>query len=133
PAKPGPIAFAGLWETWTGPNGEEMETAAIITTQANKTLARVHHRAPVIVSPEAFDLWLDCAKFDTATAAALIVPAPESAMALREISPAVNSVANDSPDLLDPYTEPQPPAEAPKARAAARPKRDVDTGQGSLF
>ena len=22
----GPLAFAGLWETWTGPNGEEVDT-----------------------------------------------------------------------------------------------------------
>src|SRR6478735_11072764 len=37
-----PLAFAGLWETWTGPNGEEMETAAIVTTRANRTLAGIH-------------------------------------------------------------------------------------------
>jgi putative SOS response-associated peptidase YedK len=52
----GPIAFAGLYETWTGPNGEEQDTAAIVTTTANRTLADIHDRMPVIVPPEAFDL-----------------------------------------------------------------------------
>ena len=58
PKQEGPIAFAGLWESWMGPNGEEMETAAIVTTAANREL--LHERMPVIVPPEAFDLWLDC-------------------------------------------------------------------------
>jgi len=47
-----PLAFAGLWETWVGPNGEELETAAIVTTQANRTLGPIHDRMPVIVPPE---------------------------------------------------------------------------------
>lgn len=78
PKSGGPIAFAGLWETWTGPNGEEMETAAIVTTAANRTLAPIHDRMPVIVPPDGFDLWLDCARVDAETASALIAPAPEN-------------------------------------------------------
>ena len=70
PKSGGPIAFAGLWETWTGPNGEEMETAAIVTTAANRTLAPIHDRMPVIVPPDGFDLWLDCARVDAETASA---------------------------------------------------------------
>ena len=40
PRDGGPIAFAGLWETWIGPNGEEMETAAIVTTRPTATSRR---------------------------------------------------------------------------------------------
>jgi putative SOS response-associated peptidase YedK len=64
----GPIAFAGLWETWMGPNGEELETAAIVTTRANRTLGDIHDRMPVVVPPDAFNLWLDCAHVDVETA-----------------------------------------------------------------
>ena len=71
-----PIAFAGLWETWIGPNGEELETAAIITTNASRDLAVLHERMPVIVPPDAFDFWLDCRNVDALTATALLAPAP---------------------------------------------------------
>src|SRR5215468_10864657 len=37
-----PMAFAGLWESWMGPNGEEQETAAIVTTRAAASIAHVH-------------------------------------------------------------------------------------------
>src|SRR4029077_12621614 len=60
PTAGGPIAFAGLWETWIGPNGEELDTAAIVTTEANAAMAAVHPRAPVMVSPEQFDFWVGC-------------------------------------------------------------------------
>lgn len=135
PKAGGPIAFAGLWETWTGPNGEEQETAAIVTTAANRTCAPIHDRMPVILAPEAFDLWLDCAKVDAKTAAALIAPAPDNLLEVREISSAVNRVVNDSPMLLVPASElppepEQPPEEKkpPKAKSKAK-----DTGQAELF
>lgn len=131
PQPGGPIAFAGLWETWTGPNGEEMETAAIVTTEANRTMGQVHHRAPVIVPPEGFDFWLDCRNVDELAAAALLTPAAENLMEVYEISPAVNKVANDSAELLQPYTAPPEPPVEPKP--AARPKRAADDRQGSLF
>jgi len=133
----GLMAFAGLWETWTGPNGEEMETAAIITTDANKEMAQVHHRAPVIVPPEAFDFWLDTGNVDAKTAAAAIGPAPNGSMEVYEVSTAVNRVANDSPTLIEPHrSEPQPAATAEpaaKPKAATRRKRGKNDGQSSLF
>jgi putative SOS response-associated peptidase YedK len=98
----GPLAFAGLWETWTGPNGEEMDTAAIVTTRANRPLAALHPRMPVILPPEAFDLWLDCAHADAATAEALLVPARDDLLEAYEVSPAVNRVANDDARLIEP-------------------------------
>ena len=94
-----PLAFAGLWETWTGPNGEELETAAIVTTRANRTLDAIHERMPVIVPPEAFDLWLDCTNVDGTTATVLIRPAPDDLLEAYEISTAVNRTANDGPKL----------------------------------
>jgi putative SOS response-associated peptidase YedK len=136
----GPLAFAGLWETWTGPNGEEMETAAIVTTAANRTLATIYDRAPVIVPPEAFDFWLDCKNVDEKTAAAVISPAPEGSMEVYEISTAVNRVANDSPALIEPYRVEAAAAAAPdaalppsKPKLASQRKGKKDNGQASLF
>ncbi len=125
----GPFAFAGLWETWIGPNGEELETAAIVTTQANKEMGAVHNRAPVILPPEQFDLWLN-GGVGSADAAELIRPAPDGSMEVCEVSPAVNKVANDTPDLIKPYTplENSEPAPLPRRRRAT-----TDSGQGSLF
>jgi putative SOS response-associated peptidase YedK len=139
----GPLAFAGLWETWTGPNGEEMETAAIITTDANKEMAQVHHRAPAIVPPDVFDFWLDTDNVDAKTAAAAIGPAPHGSMEVYEVSTAVNRVANDRPELIEPHhAEPEPapaaaeeskPKSKTKPKSAAHRKRGNDDGQSSLF
>jgi putative SOS response-associated peptidase YedK len=125
-----PMAFAGLWETWSGPNGEEMETAAIVTTTASRSIAHIHDRMPVIVAPEAFDFWLD-PNVDARTAAAVIAPAPDAALEAYEVSSAVNRTANDSPSLLEPLREPETVEAAPAA--PKRKKEKKDDGQASLF
>jgi putative SOS response-associated peptidase YedK len=126
-----PFAFAGLWETWTGPNGEELETAVIVTTQANETLAPIHDRMPVIVPPDQFDLWLDHSSEDTTAASALIRPAPENLLEAYAVSADVNRVANDNPKLIEPGVVKAELKAAPK-RVREKPVKK-DSGQGVLF
>jgi putative SOS response-associated peptidase YedK len=138
-----PVAFAGLWETWMGPNGEEMETACIVTTAANRTLRAVHDRMPAVIAPEAFDLWLDTGRVDAEIAAALIAPAPETLFVAHEVSTAVNRTANDSAALIAPLASAQPTPVPPAAKPAAAAEQDKtkgkpakpkkDDGQASLF
>jgi putative SOS response-associated peptidase YedK len=127
PRHGGPVAFAGLWEAWMGPNGEEMQTAAIITTDASRALYPIHPRMPVVVPPEAFDFWLD-PSVDAKTAAALLGPAPEDLFEAYEISTAVNRVANDGPEVVEAARETTSDAPAGRARAPIK-----DDRQQSLF
>ncbi len=125
-----PLAFAGLWESWMGPNGEEQETAAIVTTTASRSIAHIHDRMPVILEPEAFDFWLD-PKVDAQSAAAAIQPAKDALLESYEVSSAVNRTANDNPQLTEPLLEPEVVEAAPKPARAKKEKKD--DGQASLF
>ena len=117
-----PMAFAGLWETWTGPNGEEVDTACIVTTAANGAISAIHERMPVILEPENFDVWLDCDTEDASAATALMRPAGEDALEFFPISTDVNKVANDTPAIQTPRGPAQRPKAAPRGKA-----------QGDLF
>ena len=130
----GPLAFAGLWETWIGPNGEELETAAIVTTRANHMLADIHERMPVVVPPDAFNLWLDCARVDAETALTLVAPAPEGLLEAYQVSTDVNRTANDNAKLVEPWspiTEPEHRQGQSENRRHGDTKKD--NGQGVLF
>jgi putative SOS response-associated peptidase YedK len=126
-----PLAFAGLWETWTGPNGEELDTAAIVTTAANRTLSAIHPRMPAFVAPEDFARWLDCDAVPAEEAATLIKPVDEALLEVYPVSAAVNRVVNDSEALIAPVL---PTAAAEQAAASARPSKSKKTDdQPTLF
>jgi putative SOS response-associated peptidase YedK len=114
-----------------GPNGEEVETACIITVPANRALRSLHDRMPAVIPPEAFGPWLDCAHVEAEAAAELLVPAPEDLFHAYEVSTAVNRTANDSAALIEPVVAGAVGEPKPATRARARPKKN--DGQASLF
>jgi putative SOS response-associated peptidase YedK len=132
-----PIGLAGLAETWIGPNGEELDTVAIVTAPASADLAVLHHRVPVTIAPGDFDRWLDCSGDSAEDAMALLRAPEEGEFAWHEISTRVNRVANDDAQLLLPISAEAREAEAPKPVRKASPRKvepvAEDDGQGSLF
>jgi putative SOS response-associated peptidase YedK len=84
------FAFAGLWE-----QSQDLQTCAIITTDANEKMAAVHERMPVIVSPAEYSAWLS-------GEAGLLRPCPDSAIDIRRVSRAVNNTRNENPGLIEP-------------------------------
>jgi putative SOS response-associated peptidase YedK len=129
---PSPLAFAGLWETWMGPNGEELDTAAIVTTSANQTLSAMHDRMPVFIPPEAFDQRLDCERFEAKEVAQLIKPADDALLEAYPISLAVNRVANDSEALIEPLSA--RPIDNPRPPKKAKPgKSNANDDQPTLY
>lgn len=93
-----PFAFAGIWDRWRGEDRSIM-SCAIITTTANELLATIHTRMPVILRPEAYDLWLN----DESRAADLkdlLVPFPADQMMSHAVSYEVNDPKIDDERLL---------------------------------
>ncbi len=97
------IAFAGLLETWHGADGSEIDTAAIVTTDANALLRPIHDRMPVVLARQDFETWLSD-RTDPADAQAILKPAPETLFHLAPVSRRVNSADNDDASLLEPMT-----------------------------
>ena len=94
-----PVAFAGIWYG-AQPNEEDHRTCIIVTTAANALLAPIHHRMPVILPPRQFDAWLSD-RTEPDTLLAMLDSRDWPDMSVREVSPAVNRVANDGPHLID--------------------------------
>jgi putative SOS response-associated peptidase YedK len=96
---PPTMGLAGLWEHWMSADGSEMESMAILTTEANATMAGIHDRMPVILPPSAWDAWLDVRGTTAAEAATLLKPAPDDLLELYEVNKALGNSRNDGPEV----------------------------------
>lgn len=100
-----PLAFAGLWEQWRGPDrssGERLRSTTVITTDANETMEPIHDRMPVILPPSAWDQWLDPAATDVEMLEKLLVPAPPDVLVMHPVSTEVGNVRNNGAHLIEP-------------------------------
>jgi len=97
-----PFAMAGLWEQWFSPDGSEIKSATIITTEPNKLMAQLHNRMPVILQPEDYARWLEPGERDAKDLQDLLVAYPAGEMAFYPVSTMVNSPANDVPATVMP-------------------------------
>ena len=96
-----PFAFAGLWDTWVKPEGDELHPFTLITTQANELIQPVHNRMPVILPQENEDVWLDPDNRDLPKLTALLKPYPTEEMEAYPVSTLVNSPKNDVPECIE--------------------------------
>jgi putative SOS response-associated peptidase YedK len=95
-----PFCFAGLWTTWTGPDGAVVPSCTIVTCEANELARPIHARMPAVLADrEAWEVWLDPV-LDAAAALAVVGPLVSDRMAVRPANPVVNSARHEGPDCL---------------------------------
>jgi putative SOS response-associated peptidase YedK len=100
-----PVVFGGIWEGWKSPDGELLQTFATITTDANRQLAAIQDRMPVIIARKDWPIWLGESDGDPNT---LLRPAPADVLRVWPVGKAVGNVRNDGPQLIEPTTLAEP-------------------------
>ncbi len=94
-----PMPIAGLWETYADPDGGEMDTAAIITTEANGIMSSIHHRMPVILGKTGIERWLATGVYSVREAMAEARACPDEWLDCIPVSPRLNNAAIDEASL----------------------------------
>ena len=121
----GPMIFAGLYSQWAGPEGEEVDTACIVTVEPNLEISSVYDRMPAILRGDAVDAWLNTRDIDVKDATQLALPLPEGSLKYHPVGKAIGSATAEGPELIRPAT-----AEELDAAPAPRPRKKAAGGGG---
>ncbi len=114
-----PIGFAGLYDTWTSPDGEKITSCTIITTHANDLMESIHSRMPVILPKTAYSRWLDPSNQDLDELSEILLPY-SGKMQAYAVSTLVNAVGHNSPENI----RPAPSADGDAPRRSSRPRSE---------
>lgn len=119
-----PMALAGLYASWMGPNGEEIDSVATITVPANPQLSEIHDRMPAILDADAVEQWLNVRDVRAQHAAQLALPLQDGELKFHPVSTRVNSARDDDAGLIEKVTVEKP---------EPRPRKLAGGGQLDLF
>ncbi len=97
-----PFVFAGLWDCWSKGPIDPIESFTILTTRPNEKVAELHNRMPVILTPEAIDLWLDPTVDDANRLVKVLEPYAAEEIEFFPVSKLVNRPSNDVPQCVVP-------------------------------
>jgi putative SOS response-associated peptidase YedK len=98
------LSIAGIWSIWKNESGAETQSAAIITREAVGELATIHSRMPVFMPNDRWEDWLDPKNREIETLISLMeIPDPAHGLVTRPVAPRVNLVANNGPELIEPF------------------------------
>ncbi len=104
------IAFAAIWQDWAGPDGVRLLTCAVVTTAAQGPMTMIHHRAPVIIAPPDWGLWLG---EKGRGAAPLMQAAADDGLCWTRVGREVNSNRAAGAALIEPLTDGSAPPPQP--------------------
>ena len=98
-----PFGFAGLWNRRQTLSGQTLETFTILTTTANRLIASLHDRMPIILGRRNRRLWLDSAS-GSGVLSDLLEPFPAEKMETFAVSNRVNDPRHDGPACVEPVS-----------------------------
>lgn len=98
------FAFAGLWDEWTNPDGDIIESHAILTTGPDSLVEDLHDRMPVIVAPDKYDLWLDPEVTDFEAIRDILKPYDANLMSRYPVSMKLDNSRIDDVESVSPVT-----------------------------
>jgi putative SOS response-associated peptidase YedK len=120
------MAFAGLYSTWAGPNGEEVDTVCIVTVDPNLEISGVYDRMPAILRGEdAIDAWLNTRDVKAQLAMEFAVSPPHGTMKYHPVGKAIGKATSEGPELIEPIDPATIEDEPPKRKRAAGGQLDL--------
>jgi putative SOS response-associated peptidase YedK len=114
------FAFAGLWSRWTSPDGEVVDSFAVVTVPPSAPAAPYHDRMPLVIPRDLYAAWLD----PQADAAALLSAARAQSAALPldvyPSDPRGNDVRFEGPEVVERF-DPAAASASPSVQPSEEP------------
>jgi putative SOS response-associated peptidase YedK len=101
-----PFCLAGLWDRWRAPDQTWVISFTIVTCPANRLIAPLHDRMPVVVAPDDYERWLAREPLDPDALQDIVAPYEPAGWMVQPVGDAVNRVDNDGPECLTPMAPP---------------------------